>query len=387
MTELRILTHDPITKHENIIKFHGIAWETDPLDLQRKWPVLLMERATHGTLTDFLSVSGPQSILMKYSVALDVVLGLKILHRCGVLHGDIKSDNVLVLENRDPETRQERPVIAKLGDFSGVLFDMKDHAITPSRTRPWNAPEWKQRLSPASLLKTDVYSLGFLIYRIMTNGSHPFRDLPQESSLITVETMKADVQLLLDKGADPNFSCKRGSAINVAASLHYPDILSLLLSRSSDSPKTVEKSTSKSLLFSAITGDSLESPSSLFGRIRRHGRYWRSRAQETLQVLLDHGARDHLHDVPGLPGVTAVYLAVMCAEPDILSFLLDHGGKQYVNTFSRDFEPSETPRTPLSVAIKARKLETFQILLQHGADAKIKYYIPGISGPVTLLYE
>lgn len=30
MIELRVLSHDPIRKHENIIKFLGIAWEMDP---------------------------------------------------------------------------------------------------------------------------------------------------------------------------------------------------------------------------------------------------------------------------------------------------------------------------------------------------------------------
>jgi serine/threonine protein kinase len=198
MIELRVLTHDPIRKHENIIKFLGIAWETDPLDLQRKWPVLIMERATYGTLSDFLNTPGSKSPLTKLSLALDVVRGLQILHRCGVLHGDIKTDNVLVLENRDPDTQDERPIIAKLGDFSGVLFDMKDHMAIPSGTQPWNAPEWRQSLPPALLLKTDVYSLGFLIYRIMTNGKYPFRDLPKEPSWTKVETMKRDADKMLE---------------------------------------------------------------------------------------------------------------------------------------------------------------------------------------------
>jgi len=195
------------------------------------------------------------------------------------------------------------------------------------------------------------------------------------------------VQLLLEKGADPNFTCEGASAINMAAFLHYPNILSLLLSRSTDSPKTFEKSTSKSLLIRTIMGGSLESPSTLFGRVRRHGRHWHSRAQESLQVLLDHGAGDHLHDVPGLSGLTAVFLAATYAEPDILSFLLEHGGEQHVNTFSSVPAEPEMSRTPLAAAIKARRVETFQMLLKHGGDAHVKHYIPGILEPVTLLYE
>jgi serine/threonine protein kinase len=194
MLELRVLTHGPIRKHENIVEFLGVAWETDPLDLQRRWPVLIMEQATKGTLNDFLQPSDPKPFRIKTALALDVVLGLKVLHQCGVLHGDIKTDNVLVFENQDPETWAERPVIAKLADFSGVLFDMKNPMALPSGTRPWNAPEWRQNLTPDSLLKTDLYSLGFLIFRIMVDGKHPFLDFsfPADDSWSRVDILKED---------------------------------------------------------------------------------------------------------------------------------------------------------------------------------------------------
>lgn len=196
MLELRVLTHNPIRTHENIVDLLGIAWETDPLGLQRRWPVLIMERATEGTLEDFLRPSEPKPFSIKMGLALDVVLGLKVLHQCGVLHGDIKTPNVLVFENQDPnpETRAQRPVIAKLADFSGVLFDMKDPMALPSGTRPWNAPEWRQKLTPDSLLKTDVYSLGFLVWRIMADGKHPFLgfSFPADASWSKVDMLKED---------------------------------------------------------------------------------------------------------------------------------------------------------------------------------------------------
>jgi serine/threonine protein kinase len=153
-----------------------------------------MERATKETLEDFLQLSDPKPFRIKMALGLDVVLGLKVLHQCGVLHGDIKTHNVLVFENQDPETRSQRPVIAKLADFSGVLFDMKNPMALPSGTRPWNAPEWRQNLAPDQLLKTDLYSLGFLIFRIMADGKHPFLDFsfPADASWSRVDVLKED---------------------------------------------------------------------------------------------------------------------------------------------------------------------------------------------------
>jgi serine/threonine protein kinase len=200
MLELRVLAHDPIRNHENIVNLLGIAWETDHLDFSRKWPVLIMERAVRGTLSNFLDHSDPKSFQIKVALALDVVFGLKALHKCGILHGDVKADNVLIFENRDPKTSLQRPVIAKLGDFSGVLFDMKGLMELPSGTQPWNAPEWRQLLTPESLLTTDVYSLGFLIFIIMADGKHPFRDFSPyystDSSWDQVDSLKSGSQLL-----------------------------------------------------------------------------------------------------------------------------------------------------------------------------------------------
>jgi serine/threonine protein kinase len=202
MLELRVLAHHPIRQHENIVKFLGIAWETDPLDLARRWPVIIMEHATYGTLSDFLNPTDSVTIpfKQKVSLALDVVLGLKALHACGILHGDVKADNVLIFRNREPDASNQRPIHAKVADFGGVLFDMQATLAVPSGTRPWNAPEWRERLSPVSLLKTDIYSLGFLIFRIMADGRHPFRDFgfADDPGWSKVEMLKKDQDKMLE---------------------------------------------------------------------------------------------------------------------------------------------------------------------------------------------
>jgi ankyrin repeat protein len=195
------------------------------------------------------------------------------------------------------------------------------------------------------------------------------------------------IEALLKMGADPNFTIDGISAINMAAFLHYPDILEMLISRSSDEPRTVERSTGKSLLIRVIMGGSLEANGSLFGRIRRHGHRWRSTARKTLQVLLDHGVGEHLHDVPGLAGLTALFLAATYAEPDILEFLLENACAEQIDMLSTVPQDPQSSRSPLAATIKSRNMEAFRLLLKFGADATIRESLVELEEPVTLLYE
>lgn len=94
LTELKILNHDPIRKHQNIVHMHGFVWDTqdDPTVIA---PSLLMEYADLGTLTDYQSpTSIPEPSDVKMTICLDVATGLSFLHSCGVIHGDVKSESV-----------------------------------------------------------------------------------------------------------------------------------------------------------------------------------------------------------------------------------------------------------------------------------------------------
>lgn len=195
MLELRTLAHDPIRKHENIVNLLGLTWETDPFDIERKWPVFLVERATRGSLFDLFEMGTPFSLPIRLNLILDVILGLEVLHLCGVIHGDLKFENVLVFDNPDYKM-SDRQFIAKLADFGGSLFGISTSSYLPSGTQPWNAPEWDKQLDQNGLQLTDIYSLGFLAWRILANGKHPFlpecQSTSQETWLKGAENIKED---------------------------------------------------------------------------------------------------------------------------------------------------------------------------------------------------
>jgi serine/threonine protein kinase len=90
----------------------------------------------------------------KRNIALDIANGLSVLHQCGVIHGDIKPDNILIFEA--PKLH------AKLADFSHSVLGTGDYQYLVGGTATYAAPEWKNAAPTSLLLKTDIYSYGLI---------------------------------------------------------------------------------------------------------------------------------------------------------------------------------------------------------------------------------
>lgn len=100
-------------------------------------------------------------------LGLDVLKGLKTCHDMGVIHRDIKDDNIFVSDDGD----------YKIGDF-GVSKVLKDSSKAESMkgTPNFLAPE--VFLGKESYTKSvDLYSLGIVLYRLLNYERNPF--LPQ----------------------------------------------------------------------------------------------------------------------------------------------------------------------------------------------------------------
>ncbi len=127
-------------------------------------PFLVMELVEGGTLRELLRERGPMPPHAVTAVLRPVLGGLAAAHRAGLVHRDVKPENVLISDDGD----------VKLVDF-GLVRAVAEAGITSTSvilgTAAYLSPE--QVASGTSDPRSDVYSVGVLTYELLT-GTTPF---------------------------------------------------------------------------------------------------------------------------------------------------------------------------------------------------------------------
>jgi len=173
--------HEHLRYHPNIVRLLGFTWTTGWSSLSGSvYPMLIMEYARFGSLKNLQALSAPLSFAVKQKLCHDIARGLSILHACGIIHGDLKHENVLIFDNPYEEPSGQ-PYLAKLADFGGAAMVGEHTSLKIGGTFPYEAPEASTELSPEALKKTDVYSFGLLFWRALLDG----KDLLEELRLAT----------------------------------------------------------------------------------------------------------------------------------------------------------------------------------------------------------
>ncbi|KAF2474444.1 uncharacterized protein BDR25DRAFT_340904 [Lindgomyces ingoldianus] len=189
--ELRVLTDQRIRANKNIAKLRDVIWNPHADDSGRYWPQLLMEYAEFGTLSSFYDL-GYHSSDVEEEVGWCFAIGdaLKCLHQCGIIHGDIKPENVLIF--RSDSCQDKLTITPKLADFGFAVIDGDNSSYIPGGTFPWTAPEISApNLRPDDLYKCDIYSFGLLVWFVFGGGITPFLALDVcEFSLYSPEARK-----------------------------------------------------------------------------------------------------------------------------------------------------------------------------------------------------
>ncbi|RMZ76422.1 hypothetical protein DV737_g4794, partial [Chaetothyriales sp. CBS 132003] len=169
--ELRALLHEPIRYHPNLVRLLGIQWGLSPIS-DSTYPVLIMEYASLGTFKTLQTSSEPLSFPVKQKLCYDVGRALSALHASGIVHGDMKHENVLIFPSKKPV--DGIPYTAKLADFGGTVMDMAAGEVRKMETWTWpfQAPEVTddQALTRSGMMLTDVYSFGLLVWRAFLDG-------------------------------------------------------------------------------------------------------------------------------------------------------------------------------------------------------------------------
>jgi len=142
-------------QHPNLVAIHDFSADGEPV-------YLIMELIDGGTLRELLAEGGPLTVPAALSTLRSVLQGLTEVHSTGLIHRDIKPDNVLI-------TSHHR---VKLGDF-GLVRATNAQATSNMivGTVSYLAPEQVtgEDITPA----TDVYSAGIVLFELLT-GTVPF---------------------------------------------------------------------------------------------------------------------------------------------------------------------------------------------------------------------
>lgn len=130
---------------------------------------IVMEYVDGGSLRDVLRTDGPQRPEMALGVVAAVLDGLAAAHDVGVLHRDVKPDNVLLSTG----WRELDAGALKVSDFgiSQILADRAGSTTGLVGTPEYMAPE--QLVTGAGDRPGDVYGAGVLLYELLA-GRTPF---------------------------------------------------------------------------------------------------------------------------------------------------------------------------------------------------------------------
>ena len=144
--------------HENIVEVYDVGEDNGEY-------YIVMEYVQGKHLKNLLKKRGKLTPLEVVDILLQVTDGLSVAHDSYIIHRDIKPQNIMILENG----------IVKLTDF-GIAVALNSTQLTQTNSVMGSVhylpPE--QASGKGATLQSDIYSLGILMYELLT-GKLPYR--------------------------------------------------------------------------------------------------------------------------------------------------------------------------------------------------------------------
>ena len=140
--------------HPNVVAVHDQGLDGDHV-------FLVMELVAGGTLRDLLTERGALDVPLAFSIMEPVLAALAAAHQAGLVHRDVKPENVLIGTTGT----------VKVADF-GLVRAIASVGTTSSSvilgTVAYLSPE--QVTTGTATARGDVYSAGILLYEMLTGG-------------------------------------------------------------------------------------------------------------------------------------------------------------------------------------------------------------------------
>ncbi len=186
-------------------------------------PYLVMEFVAGDGLGDLLR-AGPLTPARSAAIAADIAGALSAMHATGVVHRDIKPDNIIV----GPDGR------ARLVDLGFATWAGQHSGEAVAGTLTYAPPEQNGTLQRPVDARSDLYALGIVLYECLT-GRPPFQ-APDAGELLRLHTvavpklggdlpptLAAVVARLLAKDPDDRYAGATGLAADLRRLAEDPD--------------------------------------------------------------------------------------------------------------------------------------------------------------------
>ncbi|KAG9088030.1 ATP binding [Ceratobasidium sp. UAMH 11750] len=160
-------------QHENIVQYLDSSIDTHHLNI-------FLEYVPGGSVATLLRDYGAFEEPLVRNWVRQILQGLNYLHERGIIHRDIKADNILV-DNKGS---------IKISDF-GISKKVEDNLLGGARIHQsslqgsvfWMAPEVVKQTSYT--YKADIWSVGCLVVEMLT-GQHPWAQLTQMQAIFKI---------------------------------------------------------------------------------------------------------------------------------------------------------------------------------------------------------
>lgn len=168
--------------HPNIVRIYDVGED------EGHHPYIVMEIVEGEDLKTAIRRDGPLSVSQALDLTRQICAGVGLAHRAGIVHCDLKPQNILVTYEGQ----------AKVADF-GIARAFQSEKRVPQEEPEdvvWGSPHYiapEQAMGKQPTPATDVYSIGVMLYEMLT-GVPPFHD-PDPTALALKHVREEPVSL------------------------------------------------------------------------------------------------------------------------------------------------------------------------------------------------